>query len=139
MTYEQETLWLAGLLEGEGCFRARIHSVIVRLKMTDEDVVRKAAVLMGGKCKRLPHYGRPSHWKTSFEVNVCSEKAIQVMKRILPFMGQRRKAKIEELLERASHRMTPTEVAKNANRVRNKDKFSLSLYEEQMRGATDGR
>jgi hypothetical protein len=118
MTYEQETLWLAGLLEGEGSFTAHGRSPTVRLKMADEDVVQRAAVIMGGKFRTVPRYNEPAHWKSKFEVYVCGDRAVHVMQRILPFMGFRRKQKIEERLEAASHRWTTKEVSDNARKKR---------------------
>lgn len=58
----EETAWLAGLIEGEGCFSINRHKrrgksyayAVFTLAMTDEDVVRKAHALsgVGGVTKR---------------------------------------------------------------------------------------
>ena len=42
----KELHWLAGLLEGEGCFTFNTYSPVIMLAMTDEDEVRRAATLM---------------------------------------------------------------------------------------------
>lgn len=93
--------WLAGLLEGEGCFCLTQGSKkpVIKLSMTDRDVVEKAARWMGGCSVRS--YRRPS-WKPSRKTMHCTERhgpqAIALMKALLPRMGERRSAKIEELL-----------------------------------------
>jgi len=126
MTYEQETLWLAGWLEGEGSFMCRPNCNEVRITVgsTDEDVVRRAAAICGNRRvysdearkKRLPHY------QTLWRFEILGDDAIEVAKRILPFMGQRRKTKIEFLLVRAANRISRSEsgrrggFAKAANR-----------------------
>jgi len=122
MNYEQETLWLAGLLEGEGCFttRRQFHEIRISLHMTDEDVVRKAAIAMGSNSVRIRVHSRtrkPTH-KEVWEFEILGDRAIEVAKRILPFMGQRRKARIEFLLDRASHRFTRSESGKMGARKR---------------------
>lgn len=51
--------WLAGLLEGEGTFcysRNGTRHTNVRLSMTDEDIVRRAAAVMSAKV-RGPYCG----------------------------------------------------------------------------------
>lgn len=132
MTYEQETLWLAGWLEGEGSFMCRPNCNEIRISVgsTDEDVVRRAAAAIGPFVKiyaqagkQRPelidpsvkvYKGRPSHYQTLWRFEVLGDKAVELGKRILPFMGQRRKAKIEFLLAKAANRMTRSERGKLA-------------------------
>jgi hypothetical protein len=88
--------WLAGLWEGEGCFsRTDARSIRMQLSMTDEDVVRKAALLMGVKV--LGPYAKPGlkpFWKMSFG----SAKAAGWMMTLYSFLGERRRASVEEAL-----------------------------------------
>ena len=109
MTYEQETLWLAGLLEGEGYFgkQSNSNSVVVQLLMTDEDVVRHAAIVM----KANVHLARDArvNRKAAYRAFCCGENAINLMARLLPFMGTRRKEKITQLLEISKKRISRAE------------------------------
>lgn len=94
--------WLAGLLEGEGCFYAlrnsdkqRYRYPAVDLKMNDEDVVRRASLLMGATWVTNTH--PPTAKNTAYVTRVQGKRALQVMRLVLPYMGARRTAKIKEL------------------------------------------
>lgn len=97
-----ETAWLAGLLEGEGSFMVyrrsnRRPALIVKVKMTDKDVVERAAVLMGGN-KVTPEKDKRENNSDCWVARSHGQKAAVVMKAVRPYMGQRRGAKIDELL-----------------------------------------
>ena len=90
--------WLAGILEGEGCFDGnRNGDPRVRLEMTDKDVVERAHSLMGGRGKvrtvsrTLPH-------NTTYQISVSGGAAADLLEQIRPFMGSRRGTKIDALL-----------------------------------------
>ena len=94
----KDVLWLAGLLEGEGAFCLANGTITVQLGMTDEDVVKRAACLVGN-----PHIGkqydkRKPSYKPHFRWTLCGDKAKAVMVEILPYMGERRSKRIDELL-----------------------------------------
>lgn len=130
MTYEQETLWLAGLLEGEGCFYRQAHcnGMHIKLQMTDEDVVRKAAIIMNVSC--YPQKPATLNRKPTWRLNCSGDKAVAIAKRILPFMGRRRKEKIEELLSFAALRMSLAERAARARasrRITKRDNLTVEL------------
>ena len=86
-------IWLAGLLEGEGCFS---NGAIV-LRMTDYDVVEKAFSIAGfgkiyvGGEKKKPHHKQCWHWQARKGKFVYA-----LLIAILPFMGDRRSRKITE-------------------------------------------
>lgn len=111
MTPRENRIWLAALLEGEGWFSLknpqgpRRPSISVGIKMTDADVVQRAACLMKGTAKPREDK-RSERFNTCWECVVSGAKAEKVMRDILPFMGSRRRAKIVELLgtENLSHR-----------------------------------
>jgi hypothetical protein len=111
VTPRENRIWLAALLEGEGWFSlkqpqgGRRASISVGIKMTDADVVQRAACLMKGVAK-LREDNRSERFNACWECVVSGAKAEKVMKDILPFMGARRRAKIVELLatESLSHR-----------------------------------
>ncbi|MBC8737324.1 hypothetical protein F6X40_10945 [Paraburkholderia sp. UCT31] len=90
--------WIAGLLEGEGCFdcNRRNNTVCVTLNMTDVDVVNDfAAITSAFLWKEAP---RRNGWKPSFIARVQGVKAAQLMRAVLPYMGQRRSVRIEDCL-----------------------------------------
>lgn len=112
----QESSYLAGLLEGEGTFTARDararKQLRVKLEMTDLDVVERATQIMAaGKICKRDRLNRANS-QAVYEVCWTSQKAENLMRRILPYMGQRRKAKIEECLSEPSlshhSRLAPT-------------------------------
>lgn len=101
----EETAWLAGLLEGEGCFylqRARGYwkrgYPALRLQMTDHDVVARAAALMGGARVQRREPGGPNAQPT-FLISLMGWPAVDVMQAVRPLMGERRAAKIAELVD----------------------------------------
>ncbi len=111
MTHEQEILWLAGLLEGEATFAYRKgHGIYISLAMTDEDIVKRVANIWGIKSIRKV---TPKHtnWSDFYVVRIFGDKAVSIMKQILPFMGMRRSAKIEEVLNLWVTRRTASEAA----------------------------
>lgn len=71
--------------------------------MTDEDVVRKAAGIMGAKVRQRDPL--KEGWKPLWECYLTGDKSVDFCKRVLPYMGSRRKARIEFLLERSTHRI----------------------------------
>ncbi len=108
MTVEDQ-YWLAGLLEGEGCFllaksTGRGHRYIhprVDLAMTDEDVVRRAAAIMGTSVRRLAD-NQPSRrghsYKPMWKTTLYSSRAYTLMHSLLPLLGERRQKKVKEII-----------------------------------------
>jgi hypothetical protein len=111
----QDSAWLAGLLEGEGYFAVQKPApsstkgtrvkLRVALSMTDEDVVIRAMQIMPGaafdihnseNCPSSANNKAPR--KDQFRARWSGMAAQNLMRRILPYMGERRKAKIEECL-----------------------------------------
>lgn len=101
--------WLAGLVEGEGCF-PKSSSPTIQIQMTDEDVIRKAARLFNvtpvGPNDRGP--GRKQSWKLSFHSN----HAIAWMMTLYSFLGNRRRARIREILAVWHHQQSRNMEAK---------------------------
>lgn len=106
---EVDLAWLAGLLEGEGSFsidrrgqQRYQHSTVppapfIALSMTDEDVVVRVAALLGKKVCRVSRHTVTQ--KTVYKVSVGDRATLQsLLPRLLPYMGQRRRARIEECL-----------------------------------------
>lgn len=111
---EVETAWVAGLLEGEGCFtfgpwsnRKRVaptRNIRVQCSMTDLDTIEKLHQLTGignvqpesRKDKRRPHAKPLYIWSAAKR-----EDVIDLLVKIRPHMGERRGARIDELLKYA--------------------------------------
>ena len=106
MNSDQQTIWLAGLLEGEGHFSWHRDKAEkgpgrprIQLQMTDKDIVERVAKLFNANL--LGPYGPYTTQKLPSYFTHCSGKvAIDWMKKIQSFMGERRHARIRELLER---------------------------------------
>jgi hypothetical protein len=102
-----DLIWLAGLFEGEVCVDAhRGKYPRVRLGMTDRDVVARAADLMGANLRLALH---PAPNAATWHAEVAGERAAELMRDVLPFMGARRSAKIAEVLGIHAFRHVPAE------------------------------
>lgn len=99
---ETDIAWLAGLLEGEGCFTfcggSTHRSARIILNMSDLDIVKRAKRLMGSKDVIYRSVvGRPGKQMYCIETTKA-EKVYEILSFIYPYMGVRRKARIDELL-----------------------------------------
>lgn len=99
-----DLLWLAGLLEGEGSFSARApkdrpHSrtLLVQIHMTDRDVIERAARLMGS-CAVYVSSKKTKGQKSIFRCYLTGHRACELMRRLLPHMGERRTGQINKAL-----------------------------------------
>ena len=98
--------WLAGLLEGEGCFirqfgRARRYTPVIAVTMTDRDVIEAAQELfltIGGRHIRIRSRYLASG-KIAHELRISGLPAAKLMVAILPFMGKRRSQTIQNILD----------------------------------------
>lgn len=94
--------WLAGLYEGEGSLtnppdsRGK-HYARMYLSMTDEDVVRRAHEIAGVGQVNGPymhHRGTKPYWQWGIQRRA---HVIQFMQMIYPYLGDRRRAKVDEV------------------------------------------
>lgn len=88
--------WIAGLLEGEGCFTYSGRAICISLEMTDEDVIQRFCDFTKATYRKVP--SRQLGWKDSFCVRLSGDRAARLLTRILPYMGERRTEKILERL-----------------------------------------
>ena len=98
----EELTWLAGLLEGEGSFMrgppSEPNRVRISVDMTDEDVIRKVAVLMEASYVECGKDRRNTKWKPYFRVMVRGNKAARLMRLVFPLLYSRRQAQIDRAL-----------------------------------------
>jgi hypothetical protein len=91
-----QSAWLAGLLDGEGCFDAPRNNPRIRVKMSDHDIILRAAELMDApvytEAARMPHH------KPCMVTQVHGDKAVAIMRAVLPHLGARRTAKATEII-----------------------------------------
>ena len=95
-----DLIWLAGLLEGEGCFdlhRGRYPRI--RLGMKDRDVVGRAATLLGARVRVTFH---PAPKAAMWHTEISGAAALDLLTALLPHMGVRRSAKIAEIIGHAT-------------------------------------
>lgn len=94
-----ELAWLAGLLEGEGCFNigSDKYPVGIALAMTDEDIVSTVAGWWNVS------YNSPKtqkeHHKQSYRCAIRGKSAVDLMVILLPFMGERRSTQIQKAID----------------------------------------
>lgn len=98
MTSEQ-LAWVAGLLEGEGCFDFnRKPYPRVRMETTDHDTALRLQAVVGGastvnpRTKAKPHFKQSWMWRLS-----TASEAIALMRALYPMMSARRKQRIDEI------------------------------------------
>lgn len=99
--------WLAGLLEGEGCFSdmrsgpgGKHRTPLISCWMTDGDVIEEAQAVIteiGGRPAKINSRIIKSG-KTVYGVFITGLPAVKIMWAVLPHMGQRRSAKILDII-----------------------------------------
>lgn len=98
----EDVAWAAGLFEGEGsCFvGSGQRQPIVSLVMTDEDVVRRFARILGvGNVHSYATPPRKRYWRWSVQ---SKDDVLVVLGLLFPFLGERRAARAAEVIERAT-------------------------------------
>ena len=95
----KDIAWIAGLIEGEGCFSQTKGSITAQLSMTDEDIVRRSGGLVKAPSIGVHNSQVRNGRKVSYRWTLCGTPAASWMMTIYPFMGERRRTRIRELLE----------------------------------------
>lgn len=90
--------WAAGILEGEAWFGHAGNSARISLAMVDRDVVARVSEILGLKEPRPvpPPKSRPNR-QMQWGVYAYGFEALQIMRAVKPFLGERRSAKISEV------------------------------------------
>lgn len=97
MADNKDIHWVAGILEGEGCFakRAPGHNPVIQLCMTDADIVIRAANILGCH-KVIEQKNQTKAGKKIYRTVLYGSKAIAWMLTLWTLMGARRRIQIEE-------------------------------------------
>lgn len=91
--------WLVGLFEGEGCFTTcrrsprDVTKAKVQINMIDEDVIARVADLLNAS-----YYEKKSEHQLQYRIDIKGARAVEIMKMFYPYLGNRRRARIDELL-----------------------------------------
>ena len=88
--------WVAGIVEGEGSVGIRNGCPNIQVQMTDRDVIERLCGIIGVKPRTPWRRGR---YKPVYGCVLSGIKAIQWMMTLYVLMGERRKAKIAEVIE----------------------------------------
>lgn len=95
---EAEVAWLAGLLEGEGCFSSPPGKARVICAMTDRDVIERCLEITGvGNLKFRKRYNPDRKDQWVWDVSRLRD-ASAIMRVVRPLMGLRRGAAIDAVL-----------------------------------------
>ena len=103
---KSDLYWVAGLLEGEGCFTIKsrkagtLRDIVILCQMTDEDVLKKLFRLTGVGRLNGPYTNGPRGKRPRWTWAVSGRPAYKLMKSLMPLMGKRRRARICELIRR---------------------------------------
>jgi hypothetical protein len=113
---DEDRAWLAGLLEGEAHFGCgQRHTVRVALSMTDQDVVERAAAMVGAKVFLIPP--RQVNWMPAWIFALYGQRALDIAVDLEPLLGQRRHEQIDQMRQyyRPPKRFVapPSRVARN--------------------------
>lgn len=92
-----DTVWLAAWLEGEGWFGLSNKGISLQATSTDLDIIKRVQALIDAP-RIYEKRKQQDHHQQAYTVRVGGDKAEAVMRAILPYMGERRGARIEELL-----------------------------------------
>ena len=112
----QDLGWVAGLLEGEGCFQINDSSggtahgcARVACIMTDRDVLeRLLAITKLGSINGPYRHGMKSHYKSRYQWSASGPHAYAIMVAIIPLMCQRRALDIRRIIDAYNAVIIPT-------------------------------
>ena len=111
----RDLAWLAGFLEGEGCFSSQRYYQnrtcwydlpSIQVNMTDRDVVARAGRLLGGRQVSVRVNCKTKH-KDQYVWRVNGKRAVHVMRKLLPHMGKRRAKRISALIRSYEASISP--------------------------------
>lgn len=98
MITSPQIAWLTGLLEGEGFFGISDRAITIVLKMTDRDIVERAASLLSGRVYDLPLRRPDRPWKPQFVTYAKGPRAAGWMMTMYAWLGERRRGQVRQAL-----------------------------------------
>ena len=94
----EQNAYLGGLIDSEGCLDSTNGTPCIRIKVTDLDIVLRAASLMDAKWHLDGYSHRREDRKDAWTVQLTGAPAIAVMLDILPWLSARRTQRVNELV-----------------------------------------
>lgn len=91
-----EIHWLAGILEGEGCFNFQAGSPRIMVATVDLDVIERIRIIVNSK--NPFNISRTTTGKELYKLTLCGSLAIQWLMTLYPLMSIRRKQKIRDVI-----------------------------------------
>lgn len=93
--------WLVGVLEGEAYFAYDAPRKLVRIEveMKDEHVIARMAAMFGLAYMRRDRRHRNPKASVTYRLTLTGLRALQLMKRIQPYMSPRRARAIQQIEE----------------------------------------
>lgn len=121
----KDIYWLAGILEGEGCFRCNEYglSPCIGIFMNDEDIISKVAYFF-----RRPYYSD----YPGYRVRIGSNDAIGWMLTLYPLLGIRRQAKISSIVKMWSAYSIKLQRIRNHSGIGNKCRQGHLIKDENV-------
>jgi hypothetical protein len=85
--------WAAGLFEGEGCITYTQKAPVLRMNMTDRDVLERFASVMGSHITG-PYTSRTKGGKPFYQWHLGGIRQTQAaLRKLWPYLGERRRAR----------------------------------------------
>lgn len=94
--------WFVGVCEGEAYFgyRAGSKTPVLEVEMKDEHVVARIAALFDKPYSRRDRRALRPQSSVTYRVTLSGRRALQVMKRLQPYMSPRRARAIQQVEDR---------------------------------------
>lgn len=90
MYTHDELVWLAGFLDGDGCFTAAEKSgVFIRVAHTHKPTLDFITKTFGGSLHEHNH-GRPKHYKQVWRWAICGDEAKDLAINLIPYLREKR-------------------------------------------------
>lgn len=91
--------WLVGVCEGEAYFgySASRKNPVLEVEMKDEHVIARIAALFGVNYARRDRRATRPETSVTYRVTLGGRRALQVMKRLQPYMSPRRARAIQQV------------------------------------------
>ena len=106
--------YIAGLLDGEGCFGFYNNCPSIQITMTDLDTVEKARLILDvNRTNKIRMQTKGQGRQDQYALSVSGNVAIQWMMTIYSLLSIRRKAKVRDIIEKWKNRIEFKRVIKD--------------------------